>query len=530
MPKKHNPVFAKPQGSVHPSLEQRPIISHPSAPKTVNERINQLRREQAPRATAERRNEIIDVPGRPQGQVRTRRPPPGPAPPASWLSQSQYAPSEVRKLPAYLRDGISKFGRLATTNDGERKLPRSKSLVDLCLKTLASNWNWLAEFEQHYLPALPAHLKEHLISYLSLYGEEGSPDLKTFKLLFLNETEVDGGTGSSEVKQLDLTCLLSDALTLSDLNKYVSRQRSTVELSHDLKSPPSAPEKLEDDVAESWEDEIDSPHPTSLQPFRFPNLTRLSLAHPGHQASWTALLATCSNLKHLTHLSLAYWPTPSTTPNAATTSMVSKHAKPVALGGSHIYSQLDGDWHEAANILRRLSLVTYRLRWLDLEGCDWYKALTWDSPSYQRALRFPDFFQAPANHSDKDEWDAKNAGIPGPDWNGAWERVETLVLSQGWVPTNIGAIQGLPSSAIAVHLLNWLKKKEEKRKEKAITVWERSLSSSMERVRLSKTPSGITCGHWVEKEKDIRNIEDQIKLLRRASRGLRIRFLHGWGE
>ncbi|KAF2492950.1 hypothetical protein BU16DRAFT_429431, partial [Lophium mytilinum] len=487
MPKKHNPVFAKPQGSVHPSLEQRPILSNPSAPKTVNERINQLRREQAPRATAERRNEIIDVvtqrtvppalrhilnipeidppkpkPGRPQGQVRTRRPPPGPAPPASWLSQSQYAPPEARKLPTYSRYGISKFGRLATTHDGERllmfsqKLPQSKSLVDLCMKTLASNWHWLAEFEQHYLSTLPIHLKEHLLSYLSLYGAEGSPDLKTFKLLFLNETEVDGGTGSSEVKQLDLTGLLSDALTLSDINKYISRQRSAVEPSHDSSTTSSAPENLEDDVVESWEDEIDSPHATSLQPFRFPNLTRLSLANPGHQASWTALLATCSSLKHLTHLSLAYWPTPSTTPNAATTSMVSKHAKPVALGGSHMYSQLDGDWHEAANILRRLSLVTYRLRWLDLEGCDWYKALIWDSPSYQSQIR------RGQGNNHEDDWDAKNHGSPGPDWNGAWERVETLVLSQGWVPTNIGAIQGLPSSAIAVYLLTWLKKKEEK--------------------------------------------------------------------
>jgi hypothetical protein len=145
MPKKHTPTFAKPQGSVHPSLESRSTASTaPAAPKTVNDRINQLRREQAPRATAQRRNEIIDVvtqrtvppalrhilnipeidpprpkAGRPQRQVRTRRPPPGPAPPASWLNESRHAP-DVQTPPAHSRQGISKFGSLATIKDGER--------------------------------------------------------------------------------------------------------------------------------------------------------------------------------------------------------------------------------------------------------------------------------------------------------------------------------------------------------------------------------------------------------------------------
>lgn len=404
---------------------------------------------------------------------------------------------------------------------------------------------------------MPVHLKEHLLSYLSLYGEAGSPDLKTFKLLFSNETEVDGGTGGNEVKQLDLTGLLSDAFTISDLNKYMSRQRSVVDSSYGPNSPPPTSERLEDEIAESWEDDIDSLHHTPLQPFRFPNLTRLSLAHPGNQASWSSLLAACSNLKHLTHLSLAYWPTPSTTPNAATTSMISKHAKPVALGGSHIYSQIDDDWHEAANILRRLSLATYRLRWLDLEGCDWYKALTWDSSNYMSRLRriqeanHPNEFGVRGEtldvrgsdaESKEGSW-ATHSGLPGPDWNGAWERVETLVLSQGWVPTNISAIQVMPSGSLSVELLNYLKKKKERRRKKAGSVRNRSLSGSLGKMSLithsggpvssmspMTTPGGISCGHWVEKEKDIRNVEAQVRLLRKVAKGLRIKVLYGWGE
>lgn len=148
MPKKHAPTFAtKPASSVHPSLESRSTPPPPSGPKTVNERINQLRREQGPRTTIERRNEfsdmvnqrtvppalrqILNIPeidpprpktGRPQRTVRTRRPPPGPAPPASWLSTSRHSLPELRALqyPNELRQGTTKFGSLAELKDGER--------------------------------------------------------------------------------------------------------------------------------------------------------------------------------------------------------------------------------------------------------------------------------------------------------------------------------------------------------------------------------------------------------------------------
>jgi len=205
--------------------------------------------------------------------------------------------------------------------------------------------------------------------------------------------------------------------------------------------------------------------------------------------------------------------------------MVSKHAKPVALGGSHYYSQLDNDWHEAANILRRLSLVTYRLRWLDLEGCDWRNALIWD-PSQSESHLDADVRVPSRRQRGEENWTTQSVS-PGPNWNGAWERIETLVLSQGWVPTNISAIQAMPAGAVSIALLNYLKKKERKRKEK--NRFDRSFSDTFGKLSLAP-PGGIACEVWVEKEKSIRDIQAQLGLTRKRGNGLRIKVLYGWGE
>lgn len=129
MPKKHAPKFAYTKPSyVHPSLQssRAPTAPGTPAPRTVNERIQQLRREAAPRASSERRDEVTEVvtkrtvpptlrrllqmpevdvprpkPGSRAARVsRTDRPPPGPAPPSSWLHDSRHAPDHIRKLTA----------------------------------------------------------------------------------------------------------------------------------------------------------------------------------------------------------------------------------------------------------------------------------------------------------------------------------------------------------------------------------------------------------------------------------------------
>lgn len=152
MPKKHAPAYTQNKPSyVHPSLQSsRASTSTPAEPQTVNQRIQQLRREQTPRATPEQRDELTSVVSsrtvppdlrrilhipevnapKPKPGLRSRRvtgsarPPPGPAAPNSWLLSSRHAPDYVRKMRRRQsggETGAPKFCLLArVTNDEHR--------------------------------------------------------------------------------------------------------------------------------------------------------------------------------------------------------------------------------------------------------------------------------------------------------------------------------------------------------------------------------------------------------------------------
>jgi hypothetical protein len=352
-----------------------------------------------------------------------------------------------------------------------------------------------------------------MLSYLSLYGERSSMDFKSFKILFQNDSEVDGASGSEEVQFLDLTGLLSAGYTLKDLEKSLQRSGINAAVACSMASLSISTSKGQEqapiEVADSWEDEAGDGVPNVLAASLivpiFPNLTRLSLAHPGIAASWTDLLSLSPHLNTLTHLSLAYWPRPSTTPNAATTSMVARHAT-VSLGGSDIYSDLDDDWHEAANILRRLSLNTYCLRWLDLEGCTWLKALTWDLPSNAAPYR------SAAVMSGNDEW-VRPSSSPGPDWNGAWRQIEYVNLFQGWIPSDTKSIQNMPSGVVPVQLMRWLR--------------EHGRSPGVKDLLGNEGAHGAV--EWVDKEKVARSVGFAIQGLRKVGGGKYCRVDYGWG-
>jgi hypothetical protein len=154
MPKKHTSSFTHTKPSyVHPSLQgsRSSTPSGPASPQTVNERIQQLRREQTPRATIEQRDAItevathrtippalrrilhmteVDAPAPKPGSrrnVRTdlrpgARPPPGPAAPSSWLHQSRYAPKNIRKYMQGEGYGPQGFCKLARVHDADFKV------------------------------------------------------------------------------------------------------------------------------------------------------------------------------------------------------------------------------------------------------------------------------------------------------------------------------------------------------------------------------------------------------------------------
>lgn len=403
-----------------------------------------------------------------------------------------------------------------------QRLPQPFSLVHHCLRTFAVHWEELVEYEQHYLAALPTVLKEALLVYLTVYGATSCLDLRSLKILFQNE-EGSGTAGWDETCLLDLTGLLSDGLTLGDVGRCLKRSTFVTDMAAldvtDAKAKEKEAHRRLDALADSWEDEVDSKSirpvfTDKLQTPHFINLSRLSLARPGPCASWPDLLRISPNLNKITHLSLAYWPRPSTTPNANTTSMVSNHTS-VTLGGTHFYSDLDDDWHEAANILRRFSTNTYSLQWLDLEGCNWLKALTWQTGSTPEIhpTRVP--FRGDGQQQSGSEWSDLHTGSPGPDWNDAWQRVVYIRVFQGWIPQDSQSLQNMPAGVVGLQLLSWLRHHKN--------------DESLQGV-LKSEPGHLAVAGWVEKEKAARLVAGDILRLRKSAKGDYCRFDYGWGE
>lgn len=342
-------------------------------------------------------------------------------------------------------------------------------------------------------------------------------DFKSFKILFQNE-EGMGTAGWDETHFLDLTDLLNEHFTVNDVIKCM--RRPTLPWTPDIKTlhitdGASSPSKgtAPTEVVDSWDEETDEPPaPAPAPPLSaklltpcFTYLTRLSLAHPGQRASWPELLRLATHLNKLTHLSLAYWPRPSLTPNATTTSMVSKHTS-VSLGGSHFYSDLDDDWHEATNILRRFSIATYSLQWLDLEGCSWLKALTWRSATTQS-------LNAGEGEGAESSWSVSTA-LPGPDWNDAWRRITYLNVFQGWIPGDSQSLQNMPAGIVPVQLLRWLREHRDEEDVKG---------------RLNMHDSGHVVAEWVHREKMARSVGAEIQAARKKGEGVWCKVDFGWG-
>ncbi|KAL8979368.1 MAG: hypothetical protein Q9205_005278 [Flavoplaca limonia] len=198
----------------------------------------------------------------------------------------------------------------------------------------------------HPLPAhsnvqyLPLHLKELLLTYLARYRLIG---LTLDQLQDLLAESNDNATGDpsdrirTNIKHLDLSHSIGSSLSCDELDRA----------------------------------------------FAFTSLTHLCLANPGTKISWSSLLTLSRNQPDLTHLSLAYWPMASPSPE-------------------------DSDRVSATlQSLSSLSSTLTKLQYLDLEGCsEWISILLSDQ-----------------NHR--------------IDWSGEWKHVQCLNLSQGPMPIAI---------------------------------------------------------------------------------------------
>ncbi|EXJ91418.1 hypothetical protein A1O1_04530 [Capronia coronata CBS 617.96] len=503
MPKKHQQraLLTKPQSSTPHTLslsKSSASTSQNARPqRTVNDLIRESRRLQIrneprppPASTASSippaLRQVLDIPSPPPpaprvgsrlgGPSRLRRIP-GPPPPRSWLADSIHASKEFGWVAA---DDSNRRVQVRSSNLPEGAFPPPGSLQDLVLKKIATDWGWHAEHDCDYLGLLPKNLKETLLSYIAVYNEAVVNPLKP---LFLDDIEQEE---RDEVRRLDLSNGLGVWATMKQLERDLFTRHA---LMASGKSGPPAAASSSILAPESWDADNDSDEATSttftigpqIVP-NFLNLKHLSLAmSPTNSkvASWTSLLSLAAELRTLTSLSLAYWPQPTFTPLAASTRAVVDvpGSRPVIYGGSDVYTSYDNNWREAAGILRTLSRSLYCLKWLDLTGCgDWFAALQWTGSSLG----------------------ASNSERLGPEWNGGWRGLETLVLEVGWRPV-LPAVDAKP---IQLDQPAWDVETERKlyryNKERERFVEIRSTAQSVARyLRSLRKASG---GKWIQVE------------------------------
>ena len=422
MPKKRAPLqYTKPVSPVHPSLSssskngiRSSNLGDPNAEKSVNQLIQDLRISQGSPISKERLqgplnpqtvhpslNSILQVPYTPPpkprpgmraSRGRNRTGPAGPPPPTSWLNDSMHAPAHLRQRRHALRD--TKAGREKADHLGGlpgQYIPNEHSLIHQTLKALAKDWDWHVQYDQFYLATLPIPLKQTLLSYIAFYNPQ-RVTCHSLRVLFLDESELEDATGSEGVTHLDLATSIGHPLGLKELKDFFAKEPG--------RSWEDKMTTANEIVPDSWETPSIILSPTI---FRFPTLTYLSLAHPV-SGSWRSLLALTPHLATLTHLSLAYWPVPSLTPNSKTAYRTTPWGD-VDYGGSNYYSLYDCDFSEAAGLLRRLSRSLLCLKWLDLTGCEaWIRAL------------------------------GAETGI---EWNGTWRGVEAVRVGQGSIPESV---------------------------------------------------------------------------------------------
>ncbi|KAJ0118117.1 hypothetical protein J7T55_014570 [Diaporthe amygdali] len=332
----------------------------------------------------------------PRFDAQGRRLPAGPPPPRSWLSLSRHAPrlesngSDVEQYQCRLLPGLYR--------------PGERSLMDIALRNMALDWEYQRSYNLYHIFTLPDRIRMALISYINTMFEPGL-SLLDLKIILLRQAPDDDAGKEDTSETPPSPSSMNEGITHLDLSISVERSIKLRDLSSLLF--PTHSDNI-GPLLDSW----DAPESTAIPRPLLVNLTHLSLAtspETSFLSSWKQLLAFSTHLPTLTHLSLAYWPIPSLTPNATFAKVVSAQGQTFQYGGRNPYSlTLDDDWSEAILVLRKLSKSLYGLEYLDLTGCaPWVKALT-----------------AHAH--------GPNAEPDLIDWVHDWGKIETLVLTSGY--------------------------------------------------------------------------------------------------
>ena len=322
-----------------------------------------------------------------------RRLPPGPPPPRSWTNQT---PASTVPGSELLTSHLTSLNRCQDPILPGVPSPEASSLLGIVLRRIALNWHFHREYDHSHLYFLPIHLKPELIRLIgSVNGGITRSDLRI--ILHPPEDSFFEAIGSPApdspgelISSLDLTGSVGRSIGLKE--------------ALDLFFPVAATQG-QAEVQESW----DSADAISAIPMPVLSavLTHLSLAQLPElpsDVSWKQLLTHGPALTAVTHLSLAFWPTPCLTPRARDATVVNSQGQRIPYGGTQLYSHsLDDDWSEALVVLKIFSRNLYKLEYLDITGCSsWFRAL-----------------MAESEH-DK------------VDWVGNWGKITQIQMYSGW--------------------------------------------------------------------------------------------------
>jgi hypothetical protein len=283
----------------------------------------------------------------------------------------------------------------------------AQPLAHIALKAIAQSWDLFDEEDYPALAEIPLRLRLRLISYIDFYG----PITDAVGIDTLLQ-------GTEKLEHLDLASLVGHGnLTLKKVTKILTKKDR------------DESGRASQTIFESWD--ADELFEQSLQPAlsfnRGAQLTHLCLSHPGPGVSWRDLLALSKGVPQITHLSLAYWPWPTLTPNLATATVSSLNRPEVIAGGTHYYGALDQDMEEPAILLRQLSNHLLCLQWLDLEGCQ-----QWAPAMAELSRGFITSADPPSRGPLSDDWAESSGEEPILITN--WKNIRYIRYAQGWFP------------------------------------------------------------------------------------------------
>jgi len=281
----------------------------------------------------------------------------------------------------------------------------------MALRVMTRTWHFQREYNRYWLYSLPGALRGQLIATLCRHHSVGVT-LADLEVL-LSVPEFPPGYEEASVSDdlnvdfhdLDLSGSIARSISFKQLRTFLFPGLSVAGAagprssgaSDDLRGKGKDKAKgtflYEENIQDSWEN-YESSTPSSSPPrdlITAAHISHLALAMPppdnflvsgaGSQpyasGLWKHLLALADHMPGLTHLNVAYWPTPALSSHSAATPPMQTDR--FSLGtGPGTESQIDGvHLAEAVIVLRKLSRKLYRLQHLDVTGCMfWWEALS----------------------------------------------------------------------------------------------------------------------------------------------------------